>query len=133
MRLIAAAVTVLLTSACGPAKLEVTMKSDNNSGQVGFATLESLGEKGMRVIIETTVPITGDAPQQAHIHDGTCGEIGIIRAGLSRLEKLGDKRFGSTTDVALTFDDLKTGPFAINAHDASDPSVYVSCGEVPTP
>ncbi|MGV3623181.1 MAG: hypothetical protein ACO1OB_20345 [Archangium sp.] len=132
MRLLAA-VTVLLATACGPNKLQVSMKSDNNSGQVGFATLEDRGEAGMRVTVETTVPITGDAPQLAHIHEGTCGEVGIIRVGLNMLNKVGEMRFGSTTDVDLRFEDLKTGPFNINAHDATDPTVYVSCGEIPTP
>lgn len=133
MRLLAAAVTVVLATACGPSELKLSMKSDNNSGQVGFATLESLGAEGMRVTIETTVPITGTSAQLAHIHEGTCGEIGIIRAGLTLLSSTGDKTFGSVTTVAMTFEDLKTGAFAINAHDSSDPSIYVSCGEIPKP
>lgn len=132
MRLLAAAVTVALATACGPSELKVSMKSDNNSGQVGFATIEDLGEN-IRVVIETTVPITGASPQLAHIHEGSCGEIGIIRAGLSLLEKTGDKTFGSTSVAKMTFKDLKEGDFNINAHDSSDPSIYVSCGEIPKP
>lgn len=132
MRLIAAAVTVVLASACGPTELKVSMKSDNNSGQVGFATIEDLGDK-IRVTIETTVPVTGASPQLAHIHEGNCGEIGIIRAGLSLLEKTGEKTFGSTTEVGMTFKVLKEGDFNINAHDSSDISIYVSCGEIPKP
>lgn len=130
MKITAAAVALLCLAGCGPTELRVTMKSDNNSGQTGFAVLEDLGEQ-IRVTVETTIPTTGDTPQTAHIHDGDCGEIGPVRAGLDRLEKLGEGRFGSTTVVSLTFKTLAGGKFAINAHDATDPAVYVSCGEVP--
>lgn len=134
MRIAGAALALLLASACGPSELRVTMNSDNNSGQVGFAVIERLGDRGLRVTVETTVPSTGTAKQSAHIHKDNCGEIGDVVVGLNALESLGNMRFGSTTETeVLTFDDLKQGNYCINAHDATDPTVYVSCGEIPKP
>lgn len=120
--------------ACAPRELRITMNADNNSGQTGFAVLTDLGAKGMTVVVETTTPDITE-PQLAHIHEGTCGEIGQIIGPLDKLKPLATKpgRFGSTTTLALTFEQLENGPHALNAHDARDPGVYVSCGNIPSP
>lgn len=134
MRLTTLLFAVVL-SACGPRELRVTMNADNNSGQSGFAVIEERGNK-LVVTVETSVPdFVGDRGQLAHIHEGNCGEIGMTRAGLSRLNPLEGKpgRFGSTSEVTLSFNDFKTGEWAINAHDERDPLIYVSCGEIPRP
>lgn len=126
---------LLVMPACGPRELRVTMNSDNNSGQTGFAVLLDRGAKGMTVTVETSSP-DFEAPQNAHIHEGNCGEVGVIRAGLNKLEALPGKpgRVGSTTEVGtVTFAMLGTGEWIINAHDARDNGVYVSCGELPAP
>ncbi len=120
---------------CGPKELRVTMNSDNNSGQTGFAVLVDRGERGMTVTVETSAPDVVGA-QNAHIHEGNCGEVGIIRAPLQPIALLADKagRVGSTTQVeGLTFKDFKTGEWIINLHDVRNNSVYVSCGEIPVP
>jgi hypothetical protein len=88
----------------------------------------------MTVTVETNAPEV--SPQNAHIHDGNCGEVGIIRAPLNKLEALPGKagRVGSTTEVtAVNFTMLGTGEWIINAHDARDGAIYVSCGEIPRP
>jgi hypothetical protein len=121
-----------LLAACGPNEVRVTMNPDNNSGQSGFAVLTQAGPKKLVVVIETSAP-DFSSEQRAHIHVGTCGEIGEIRAGLTNLKELADKpgRFGSTTTVeSLGLDDLSTGEWAINVHDARDNAVYTSCGEI---
>ncbi len=126
----------LMLCACGPKELRVTMKSDNNSGQTGFALLSFLGDE-LTVTVETSVPFDGAGPQQAHIHTGTCGEIGGIVAGLTPLESNGatPEVFQSVTDKVPkpTLEELADGDYAINAHDASDVTVWVSCGEIPKP
>ncbi len=128
---------------CGPKELRVTMNSDNNSGQAGFALVtETAG--GLRVEVETSHPDV-DSAQSAHVHTGTCGEIGPVVLPLERLEALPGTagRFGSVT----TFDRAKLDAFmidakflkleplladahCINVHDARDPGIYVSCGEL---
>ena len=127
---------VISASACGPRELKVTMNSDNNSGQTGFAVLTDLGGKKMTVTVETSAPDFTDLPQNAHIHEGNCGEVGAIHAPLTPLAPLADKpgRFGSTKTVeTLGFTDLATGSWIINVHDARDGLIYVSCGEIPAP
>jgi hypothetical protein len=121
-----------LLAACGPNEVRVTMNPDNNSGQAGFAVLTQTGAKKLRVVVETSAPDLA-TDQRAHIHEGTCGEIGPIRAGLSDLKALPEKpgRFGSTTDVeGLDLEELSTGEWAINVHDPRDNAVYTSCGEI---
>ena len=137
-RLVAGLLVVAL-SACGPRQLVVTMNSDNNSGQTGFATITE-GAGQFEVVVETSVPeFISSSGQLAHIHEGNCGEIGKIRANLANLTRLPDEagktgRFGSTTQILATtlkFEEFKTGEWAINAHDERDNLVYVSCGQVP--
>ena len=125
---------VMAATACGPRELHITMNSDNNSGQIGFAVLFDLGAK-MRVTIETRAP-DFTSPQHAHIHVGNCGEVGEKRGFLKDLIALDDKpgRVGSTTDLdSMTFKTLATGEWILNVHDARENDVYVSCGEIPTP
>jgi hypothetical protein len=127
---------LVVLSACGPRELKVTMNSDNNSGQTGFAVLTDRGGQKMTVTVETSAPDYAEKPQNAHIHEGNCGEVGIVHVGLTPLDALTDKpgRFGSTTSIdTMGFGDLATGSWIINVHDARDVGIYVSCGEIPRP
>jgi hypothetical protein len=125
---------VLFCTACGPRQLRITMNADNNSGQTGFALLVDQGRTGMLVTVETNLPDIS-TPQKAHIHTGTCGEIGPVVAPLNDLTSLPNQpgRFGSTTQVELTFDALTKSAHALNTHDARDFGVYVSCGDIAAP
>ena len=119
---------------CGPKQLRITMNADNNSGQTGFALLVDQGRAGMSVTVETNIPDISTS-QKAHIHTGNCGEIGPVVAPLTDLSPLPNQpgRFGSTTQVSLTFEALSKIRHALNTHDARDFGVYVSCGDIPTP
>jgi hypothetical protein len=127
---------LLLLPACGPRELRVSMKSDNNSGQTGFAVIEEVG-KTLTVTVETSVPDYVNQGQLAHIHRGSCGEILEAAVTLTTLNRLAGTpdRWGSTTEkiTLIKLDDFKTGAWAINVHDERDRSVYVSCGEIPRP
>ncbi len=107
------------------------MGAENNSGQSGFALLTPLS--GGRTRVELDI-LPGNDPRKvaAHVHDGRCGEIGAIKAGLTDLEAsaAAGGHFTSTTEIALALDTLLKGTFAINVHDARDFSLYVSCGEI---
>lgn len=124
-----------LLCACGPQELRVDMKSDNNSGQTGFATLTFQSKDKFDVHIETSVPIDGTGKQKAHIHTGTCGEVGPIVVGLTLLSETADGGWGSdTANLSLSsLPNFDHGGYLINVHDSTEPSLYVSCGEIPKP
>lgn len=115
-------------SGCGPRQLVVTMNAENNSGQRGLATATQVTPARLRVDLDIA-PADDTQPLPAHIHPGTCGEIGKIHRSLNSLE-LREGRFTSATEVEMTLDELAANPFAINVHDARDFSLYVSCGEL---
>lgn len=122
---------VLGLSACGPQAVRVVMNAENNSGQAGFATLTPLGATKTRVEVDIA-PSNDSRPQAAHVHEGRCGQIGPIKAGLTELKPDASKqgRFTSSTEVAVGLAELQRAEFAINVHDARDFSLYVSCGEI---
>ena len=136
MRLRLPCLLLVVTAACGPRELRVTMNSDNNSGQTGFAVITDRGAKAITVTVETSTP-DYQAPQNAHIHKGNCGEVGEKVGYLLPLDSLADRpdRYGSTTKdlTTVTFAMLSAGEWIINVHDARDNGVYVSCGEIPRP
>jgi len=122
----------VLLCACGPQELRVDMKSDNNSGQTGFAVMTLKSDKKFDLHIETTVPIDSTGTQRAHIHTGTCGEVGPIVVGLTFLNALPEGKWGSdSSDLPLDNLELDKGGYLVNVHDSTDPSLYVSCGEIP--
>ncbi len=129
------ALAVLMLCACGPQELRVDMKSDNNSGQTGFAVMTLKSDTKFDMHIETTVPIDSTGTQRAHIHTGTCGEVGPIVVGLTFLNALPGGKWGSdSADLPLeSLPDFDKGGYLVNVHDSTDPSLYVSCGEIPKP
>ncbi|MDP1822420.1 MAG: CHRD domain-containing protein [Archangium sp.] len=141
MRPMSCVLLVMAATACGPRELRITMNSDNNSGQTGFAVVTDHGNKGLTIVIETSAP-DFEGSQAVHVHNGTCGEVGPLRAPLLNLEVTGQQpgRTGSTspevrkTDGSLlTLAELSKGEWLINVHDARDFGIYVSCGEIPHP
>jgi hypothetical protein len=117
--------------ACGAQSERIVMKAENNSGQSGFAVVTALSRTSTR--IEIDIAASNDLrPQPAHVHEGRCGEIGSIRAGLAPLAPTPETpgRFVSTTDVPLGLEQLRAAPFAINVHDVRDLSLYISCGDL---
>ncbi len=123
--------TVSLSAACGPVTHRVVMNAENNSGQGGFALLTPLSGGKTRVELDI---LPGNDPRKvaAHVHDGRCGEIGAIKAGLTDLEPnaAASGHFTSTSEIGLALEAMLKGTFAINVHDARDFSLYVSCGEI---
>ena len=105
--------------------MTVVLNEQNNSGETGTATLEEAD--GM---VTVTLMLTG-APegvsQPAHIHAGSCPEVGKVVYPLSFPED-GD----SETSLETTFADLQNQmPLAINVHKSvAEASVYVSCGDL---
>lgn len=84
---------------------------------------------------------TGDAPHPAHIHSGTCDELGDVVVPLTDVaEDTAGEKFGaaeavlvkeSETDVPLTLSDILAAPHAINIHESAEAiQNYIACGEI---
>ncbi len=88
-------------------------------------------------------PVAGDGPHPAHIHAGTCVELGDIVAPLSDvvdLEAGSGEQVGATTAqpvkvgatvVDLSLEEIIAGAYAINVHlSAEDIGEYIACGDI---
>ena len=83
----------------------------------------------------------GDAPHPAHIHAGTCDNLGDIVVSLSDVTELtAGENFGaesavlvkqSNTDVELPLGDILSSPHAINVHESAEAiQNYIACGDI---
>lgn len=113
----------------GPAaaqgKVTIQLNTQNNSGESGTATLTPMGNQTQVVLNITGAP--AGVPQPAHIHTGTCANLGGVKYPLTNVV---DGK--STTMVNVKLSDIQTGSFAINVHkSAPEIAVYVACGDIP--
>jgi Cu/Zn superoxide dismutase len=103
----------------------VDLGEQNGSGESGTATLTTDGVETVVVIELTGAP--ADTPQPAHIHSGTCAELGDVVHPLTNVEG-----GASETTVAAPLADLQAAAFAINVHESEEAiQNYVACGEIP--
>jgi plastocyanin len=100
----------------------------------------------MVVISMAALPARGqeleaDAPHPAHIHSGTCDNLGDIVAPLGDVTELtAGESFGaqtailvkeSETDVPLPLGDILAAPHAINVHESAEAiQNYIACGDI---
>ena len=98
----------------------------NGSGVSGDASLTDNGD-GTTTVDILVDGATGGHP--AHIHSGTCTELGDVVYPLTDVDASGE----SVTVVDATLSDLlTTGPYAINIHLSADEiETYVACGDIP--
>jgi plastocyanin len=98
------------------------------------------------VLVSMTAPLArgqeaGDAPHPAHIHSGTCDNLGDIVAPLSDVTELtAGETFGaasavlvkeSETDLELPLGDILAAPHAINIHESAEAiQNYIACGDI---
>lgn len=103
----------------------ISLKEQNGSGESGSAVLS---EKDGKVTV--TLDMTGalpDVPQPAHIHAGSCPDVGAVAYPLTNLVNGKSETVLDTTFAKL---DAKE-PLAINVHKSVPESkVYVSCGNL---
>jgi hypothetical protein len=105
--------------------LTITIKTQNNSGQSGTATLTDLGNGQTKIVVDTTSPT---APAQPiHIHEGTCATLNPqVKYPLTTTSN-----GKSETTVNVSLSDLLATPYSINVHKSSqEAAVYVACGEI---
>lgn len=103
----------------------VEVKAVKDSGVSGKATLTPMDNKAM-----VTIEVTGapqDVAQPAHIHQGTCENLGAPKYPLEAV-----KNGKSETMIDAKLSDLTAGDLAINIHKSEkEMSVYAACGEIP--
>lgn len=82
-----------------------------------------------------------DGPHPAHIHSGTCDELGDIVQPLTEIkENTAGEVFGapdaervevSETDAPMTLSDILASPHAINIHESTENiQNYIACGNI---
>ncbi len=106
--------------------MTVTLDRQNNSNESGTAKfIEEAGKLKVVLALTGTLP---DASEPAHIHAGSCANLGGPKYTLIPLA--GGK---SETMLDMTLDKLLLElPLAVNVHkSATEASVYVSCGDIP--
>lgn len=110
-------------------QITVQLKEQNGSGESGTATLTQVDGTAavkIEVVRSGSAPLV-DTPQLAHIHRGSCSELGNISYPLSAL--VNGK---SETTLAVSLDTLLTQlPLAINIHRSiSEANIYDACGNI---
>lgn len=105
--------------------ITVKLEPQNGSGRSGIAVLTELQGK-IKVVMNLSGP-SGGVKRPAHIHIGSCSDIGAVKYPLTSLEN-----GVSQTNLDISLDQLITQiPLAINVHKSSDePSVYLACGDI---
>ncbi len=106
-------------------KITVELTEENDSGESGKAILV---EENNQVTVTISLDDSPeDVSQPAHIHLGSCPEVGGVQYPLTNILN-GE----STTTIDVTLDQLKSElPLAINIHKSVDEAgVYVSCGNL---
>lgn len=103
----------------------VNLSEQNDSGEYGTATLREEGGK-----VKVTLSISGapqDVTQPAHIHMGSCPEVGAVKYPLTF-----PINGTSETTLDTTLDQLKSQlPLSINVHkSAEEAKMYVACGDL---
>lgn len=103
----------------------ISLTEQNGSGESGSVVLI---EKDGKVTV--TLDMTGtplDVPQPAHIHSGSCPDVGAVAYPLTNVVNGKSETVLDTTFAKL---DAKL-PLAINVHkSAAESKVYVSCGNL---
>jgi hypothetical protein len=111
-------------ASAGADELEVELVEQASSGQEGTATFTSLGGDRTRIVLELTNP--PEVPQPAHVHSGSCDDLGDPVAALTDVT---DGR--SETDVEMSLDELAQGDLVIHAHQSeAEYDVSVACAPV---
>jgi hypothetical protein len=108
-------------------EVKVTLGEQNGSGESGTATLTKMGSQTKVVIdLKNTSATAMSVAQPAHIHKGSCANLGAVEYPLTNVEA-----GKSTTTVNAKLDDLQKAAYAINVHkSAADIKTYVACGDV---
>ncbi|MCR4325344.1 MAG: CHRD domain-containing protein [Patescibacteria group bacterium] len=108
-----------------PQAIIVSLGEQNDSGMSGFANLTAV--EGSTNVVLTLTGAPEGVVQPAHIHTGSCAEIGGVVYPLEF-----PVNGVSETTLAVSLDAiLGQLPLALNVHkSAEEVSVYVACGDI---
>jgi len=111
-----------------PKELTVQLLELNGSGQSGTVTLTDIDGDTTVVLTLSGAPTGVDQP--AHIHFGSCSNLGSVKYPLSLV-----RNSRSQTELTDSMDEILANlPFAINVHKSADEvNVYVACGDIVVP
>jgi hypothetical protein len=115
----------IATASAATSTLTIPISAQNASGETGTATLTQVGPDLKVVIALKGEPAT--ASQPAHIHTGTCANLGGVVYPLSSVVA------GASTSTVkgVTIDKLLGSSYAINVHESSaNIAHYVACGNI---
>ncbi|TVR75445.1 MAG: hypothetical protein EA415_03855 [Sphaerobacteraceae bacterium] len=125
--LVAAALLTVaaIAPAAGQDTVTIDMQEVDDSGQSGTANITSDGDQ---VVVSIEIePGPDGEPQPAHIHEGTCQDLGDVAYPL---EDVVDGVSESTADVSIA--DIIASDYAIAVHLSEDEmEVIVACGTTP--
>lgn len=111
-------VSVTMGPATGP---------DGGGEQTGTATLTAMGSQTEVVLSIGSSPDGATVEQPAHVHAGTCDNLGSVEYPLTNVVD-----GTSTTLIDASLESLQTGDFSINVHKSgTELGAYVSCGDIP--
>ena len=108
-----------------PVSYSIDLSEQNASGEYGKVTLSEESGK-----VKVAISLTGapqDVTQPAHIHIGSCPEVGAVKYPLTF-----PVNGTSETSLDLTLDQLKSElPLSVNVHkSAQEAKVYVACADL---
>lgn len=110
----------------GLQSLTVDLDEQNESSQSGVAVLEEVD--GQLVVMLSVSNAPKGVTQPAHIHAGSCPDVGAV---VFPLESLVNGESETTLDTTLAALEAQA-PLAINVHQsASEIQTYVACGDLP--
>ena len=106
-----------------------------------LAAMTALGVATPLTLAQTPMADMASAAHPAHIHTGTCEELGEVAIPLDELTMPADgETMGaesalpivmSRTVVDVPFEEIVSGGHAINVHESADAiDVYVACGDI---
>jgi len=112
-------------STAPPLSVTVPLGPGRDGTQQGTATLTADGPRTI-VAIDIT-PGEPGVPQPAHIHEGSCPDVGPVAHPLQDVVD-----GASTTTVEASLAELLSGGFAINIHRSQTAiAEYTACGNIP--
>ncbi len=108
-----------------PSVITLRLNAQNNSGETGTAKLVEKDGKVVVSLLFAGAP--KDVIQPAHIHVGSCPDVGAVKYPLTF-----PVNGISETILDISFADLRAGlPLAINVHkSAAEAKIYVACADL---
>ncbi len=104
--------------------LTLQLAEQNDSGQSGTATFTALDGDRTRIVLELTNPPA--VAQPAHVHDGTCDDLGDPVVPLTAVEA-----GASETETDMSLESLTEDDLVIHAHKSdAEFDVSVACAPV---